>query len=68
MDETRRKRVYGARRLREETATINGVTVQFYRCPKKRRWEWKAVDAEVFVALTDSVTLDSKSVKAQDTN
>lgn len=35
------------RRLRAETVRINGCIVMFYRCPKKRRWEWCAFNGKV---------------------
>lgn len=37
------------RRLREETVYINRVPVIFFRCPKKRRWCWRAIGARVRV-------------------
>lgn len=39
------------RRLREETVYINRVPVIFFRCPKKRRWCWRAIGARVKVPV-----------------
>ncbi|WP_425614206.1 hypothetical protein NA78x_004068 [Anatilimnocola sp. NA78] len=35
------------RHLREEQVVINGATVIFYRDRKRRRWSWRALDAQV---------------------
>jgi hypothetical protein len=35
------------RHLREETVVINGAWVTFFRDRKKRRWSWRALDAQV---------------------
>lgn len=45
MDEQRKYE----RRLRAETVRINGVRVIFYRCPKKRRWCWRAIGGRIQV-------------------
>lgn len=35
------------RRIRTELVHINGVPVKFYRCPKKRRWMWRAIGGRI---------------------
>ena len=35
------------RHLREETVFVNGTKITFFRDRKKRRWNWRAIDAQV---------------------
>lgn len=35
------------RRIRSETVHFNGLPVKFYRCPKKRRWTWRAIGGRI---------------------
>jgi hypothetical protein len=48
------------RHLREEIVVINGTTIVFYRDRKRRRWSWRALDAQV--------TLPDHSVSDRSTN
>ena len=47
------------RHLRAETVVVNGTTIIFYRDRKKRRWNWRALDAQV--TLPPSPNSDSAS-------
>ena len=35
------------RHLRAETVVVNGTRIVFYRDRKKRRWNWRALNADV---------------------
>jgi len=41
------KRKSYERRLRAETVRINGCPVIFYKCPKRRKWCWRAIGGRV---------------------
>ena len=53
------KRRFYDRHLREEAVVINGTTIIFYRDLKKRRWNWRAFDAQV--TLPNSTRPDNTS-------
>jgi hypothetical protein len=69
MDLPRKKRIDKfERRIREETITINGTQVTFYRCPLRRQWMLRAIDVEVETPMTEAVTIDFGESNRQDTN